>query len=163
VGKSFSMRVNSEGQILDIYGLEEMKKAVINSMNLNEDMKIVMGSSFNQEFYIENIRQSFSQAFNFCPNKIVRVGDSWDKKIKIQTDPEGIINTTYAVKGITDNEISLDVSSKINMLSMNFTWAGNLRVDAKTGLVNKGEMKEAQSSPNFMTRRIIIEGEELEP
>ena len=158
IGKSFLMKVDAEGKVTEVSGLKEMADAMIASMNLNEEMKPMIQRLFSAQFNEENLKQTFSQSFNIFPNKAVKVGDTWDKTIVVPGMVATTMNSTYTVKSITADNVTLGITSTIEVGNTKGTQTGTLIVDPRTGLVTDGDM--VQKFEEKVTSRIKITGKE---
>ena len=138
-GRKFTMKVNAEGKVLEVQGFKEMAQSIADSMNGDEKQKEEMMSKFSQQFNEQNIKDQFERVLYIFPNKEVKVGDSWQKS----TAPGGMMggkyNSTYTVKDIEGDMVTLDEKSTIegtsDKMKMKGDITGTLVVDSKTGLV----------------------------
>jgi hypothetical protein len=142
VGKSFTMKVDPEGKVIAISGLNEMGDAMVNSMGLNGEMKMQARQMFDQQFNEENMKQTFSQAFNIFPNKEVKVGDKWEKSVTMNGPMKADAKTVYTVKDINEKEVTLDAASDIDMGGSKIKQTGTMQVDPVTGLVTKANLEQ---------------------
>jgi hypothetical protein len=159
-GKSFEMKINNQGEVLAITGLDELRQAMMNSLGGDETVQQAMGQAFQQQFNEENIKSSFSQAFSIFPDKAVKVGDSWTKKMSMGAPMASEMNTTYKVKEINNNEVVLDVASDINMGDNKGKQTGTMKLEPNTGLVTEAVLEQKLSNPVNMTTKTKIIGKE---
>ncbi|RYY39316.1 MAG: hypothetical protein EOO08_10745 [Chitinophagaceae bacterium] len=142
-GKSFLLKITREGAVLAVEGVDEMTDAVVADAGLPESEQAAFRTTFSQQFNERSIRESFTQSFNIYPNKSVKVGDSWDRKFV--SNANGLsANATYTVKAIKGDLVYLDIVSDLQMNngSMNGTQKGNMVLEAATGLMRNGEIKQ---------------------
>jgi hypothetical protein len=158
-GKSFVMKVNAEGDVTEVQGLDEMSTAMLDGMNLDADMRPRMEAAFKQQFNEESMKQSFSQAFNIFPNKAVKLGDKWDKDLALNNGMMKM-KTTYTVKDISGDKVTLDAVSQFDMMGSKGSQNGTFVVDAKTGLVTSGDYTQKFEGPMNMTSKGKITGKE---
>lgn len=158
-GKSFTMKVDAEGKVTEVNGIQEMQEAMLNGLNVDEEAREQFEIGFKSQFNEENLKQSFSQAFNIFPNKPVKVGDSWNKEMTMGGGAMKM-NTTYTVKSISGNKVTLDASSTFDMMGSKGNQTGTFVVNANTGLVTKGEYTQTFDGPMKMTSKGEISGEE---
>jgi len=159
-GKSFQMKVSEEGQIVEVVGMQELTEAMVSSVSADEQMKNMMRQMFASQFSEENIKQSFSQAFNIFPKKAVKVGDKWDREVTTKGMIAGQFKTTYTVKEINADDVVLDMASTINVAEMKGTQSGTLHVDPKIGLVTDGNMEQKFGGTMNAVSKIKITGKE---
>ncbi|HYH14552.1 MAG TPA: DUF6263 family protein [Flavisolibacter sp.] len=162
-GKSFIIKVDKEGKVTEVTGLNEIADAMVNSLRVKEEMKPMVRQAFTQQFNEQNIKEIFSQSFNIFPNKPVQVGDSWEKKMAGTTAMPMDVTTTYTVKSIEGNMVNLDAKSKMNFTgggNMSGEQTGTMKVDAKTGLVVDAEFNQKMEGQMQMTTKGRITGKE---
>jgi len=162
-GKSFIIKVDKEGKVTEVAGLQEIADAMVNSMKVKEEMKPMVRQAFTQQFNEQNIKEIFSQSFNIFPNKPVKVGDSWEKKVAGSSTMPMDVTTTYTVKSIEETLVNLDAKSKMNFTgggNMSGEQTGTMKVDAKTGLVVDAEFNQKMEGQMQMTTKGKITGRE---
>lgn len=156
-GKSFLMKVNPEGKILEVSGLKDMAEAMVNGMNIPEQSKPMMLQMFSSQFNDEMMKNNFAQAFDIFPNKPVKVGDTWEKKLSFSGMS---MNTNYTVKEIGKDKVTLDARSTLQMQGSKGTQTGTFVVDRETGLVVDGNFEQKFEAPNKMIAKGKITGKE---
>jgi hypothetical protein len=159
-GKSFTMKVDAEGKVIEVAGIDQLADEMVKSMNLPEEAKGMMQQSFKSQFNEESIKQTFSQAFSIFPNKPVKVGDTWNKDVSMGGMTAATMKTTYKVKEIGDNDVTLDVNSTVEMGENKGTQTGSMKVDQKTGLVTDGDLEQKFTGAMASTVKVKIKGKE---
>jgi hypothetical protein len=162
-GKSFFIKVDKEGKVLEVSGMQQMGEAIVNEMNLPTESKTIILQRFSTQFNDETMKDMFSQSFNFFPAKPVKVGDSWERKLTLSNVTPMEVTTTYTVKSIEGNNVTLDSKSKINITGaakMLGDQTGTLLVDAKSGLVINGEFVQKITGQINVTSQGKITGKE---
>ncbi len=138
-GRKFSMRVNSEGKVTEVFGFKEMATAIADSFHLSEKDRTQMITVFNEQFSDDKVKSQFERFLYIFPNKEVKVGDSWQKTSSGAGPMPGAYNSTYAVKEIEGDMVTLEEKTKISSnkadLKVEGEIEGELVVDSKTGLV----------------------------
>lgn len=142
-GRKFIMKVNSEGQVVEVSGFKEMANSIVDSMGLEgEEMAQVkeqMKQSFDKQFNDADMKSQFERMFYIFPNKQVKVGDSWEKTTTTSGQMPAKYNSTYTVKEIEGDMVTLEEKSKIQSsnekMEMKGTVEGTLVVDSRSGLV----------------------------
>lgn len=142
-GKSFTMKVGEEGNVVSVSGFDEIIKGIIDSAGVNEDMKLQMRVSLQDQFNEQELKDQFAQAFMIFPNKSVKPGDSWQKDYRRGGKIPATFSTTYTVKNMDDGQLTLDAKTIIGSASEEMEvkgeQTGTLLVDSKTGLVRNAE------------------------
>ncbi|HEX7903688.1 MAG TPA: DUF6263 family protein, partial [Chitinophagaceae bacterium] len=73
-GKSFTMKVDAEGNVLEVKGFPEIIQSIVDSSGMGEEIKRQMYASLKDQFNEQNIKDQFAQVFTIFPNKEVKVG-----------------------------------------------------------------------------------------
>jgi hypothetical protein len=166
-GKPFIMKVDESGNIIEIVGFDKIINAMVDSMSINEEQKQKVLASMKDQFNEQQLKDNFAYVFSIFPNKQVKVGDSWDKSYKTSGKLKAQFTTTYTVKEIEGNNISLRTKTRIEPLDgeMQITGeqTGNIIVDSKTGLMINGEFEqdmktEMKGTPVTITGKGKIKG-----
>lgn len=157
--KSFIMDVDAKGQVIKISGLEEMQKAMLDGLNVDDSARADFEMGFKSQFNEDILKQTFSQSFNIFPDKPVKEGDKWNKEMNMVS---GMMktNTTYTVKNIQGDKVTLDAASTFDMMGTKGNQNGTFVVDANTGLVTKAEYTQSFEGPMKMTSKGEIKGKE---
>jgi hypothetical protein len=91
------------------------------------------------------IKSQFSQVFTIFPDKEIRVGDNWENNLSGGGQLPGKNTTTYTVKEIDGNMVTLTTVTKTEgsdeqaNMEMEGSQTGNMLVDSRTGLVINAE------------------------
>jgi Family of unknown function (DUF6263) len=145
-GKTFTMKVDEEGNVLSVTGFEEIINGMVDSAGVDEDMKLQMRVSLKDQFNEQELKNQFAQAFMIFPNKSVKVGDSWQKKFKMGGKMPASYSTTYTVKKMENEQITLDAKTTITSaegeMEVKGEQTGILLVNSKTGLVVNAEFTQ---------------------
>lgn len=158
VGKSFTMKVSPEGKVIAITGLNEMGDAMVNSIGMDDAAKMRARQMFDQQFNEENMKQTFSQAFDIFPNKEVKVGDKWEKTLTMNGAMRADAKTVYTVKDIKEDEVTLDAASDIDMAGNKIKQTGTMQIDPNTGLVTKANLEQTMTGTVNGTTTVKITG-----
>ncbi len=163
IGKKFIIKVNEEGKVLEVTGFEKIVTDMIDSMNLDDNMKVQVTASFKDQFSEQNIKDQFAQVFTIFPNKEIKVGDSWEKTYSTGGKMAAKYNTTYTVKEIDGSHVSMTTKTKIGSNGddedISGTQSGNILVDSKTGLMINGEFdQEIEVKTQGMTVKVTGKG-----
>lgn len=138
-GRKFSMKVNAEGKVEEVTGFKDMAQSITDSLNLDEKKRSDMMQKFNEQFNESNIKSQFERVLYIFPNKEVKVGDSWQKNTTPGGQMGGKYNSTYTVKEIEGDMVTLEEKSEVDGLSDEMKMSGEITgilvVDSKSGLV----------------------------
>ncbi len=139
-GKEFSLKVNEEGEVLEVSGFDQIVNAMVDSTDVTEDIKMQMKASLKDQFNEQNIKDQFAQVFTIFPNKEVKKGDTWEKSWQMGGRMPATYTTKYTVKDIDGDHITLDAKTNIvsdsgSEMKIKGTQNGNLLVDSRNGLV----------------------------
>jgi hypothetical protein len=162
-GKSFMMKVDKEGKVLEVTGLNELAQAMVSSMNLKPEMRSMAQQAFSQQFNEQSVKDMFSQSFNIFPNKPVKAGDTWEKSFSGSATLPIQMTTNYTVKSIDGDFVILDSRSNLNFgddNKMSGTQSGTMKVNAKTGLVEDGTFEQKVTGNMSMSTKGRITGKE---
>jgi len=138
-GRKFLMKVNPEGKILEISGFKGMVEAMVDSFGIEGSEKDQMVAQFEQSFNDQSVKEQFERFWYIFPNKSVKVGDSWEKKSTATGMAAGNYNSTYTVKEIEGDMVTLEENTTITGgkegMNLEGKVKGELVIDSKTGLI----------------------------
>ena len=139
VGKKFIIKVDEEGKVLEVTGFDKIFTDMVDSMGVDEDVKKQVTASMKEQFNDQSIKDQFAQVFTIFPNKEIKVGDSWEKSYATGGKMAAKFTTTYKVKEIEGDHVTLTTNTKISSNDggggISGTQTGNMLVDSKTGLM----------------------------
>ncbi len=144
-GQKFTMKVNAEGKVQEVTGFENMANTIVEAMGVEGSKKEEMIKKFDEQFNAEKMKEQFERTWYIFPDKEVKVGDSWQKDTKTGGKMGGKYRSTYKVKEIEGDMVTLDETTKINSddedgnVSGEIT--GTLIIDSRVGLVVSGEQE----------------------
>ena len=151
-GQKFTMKVNAEGKVTDVRGFENMAQTLMDSMDLPEDKKDEMQKQFDSQFNGDEIKGQMERFWYIFPNKEVKVGDSWEKNSVMGGKLPGKYNSTYKVKEIEGDMVTLEEKTKVESEEVKMKLSGDITgtivVDSRSGLVvsAKQDMKLTASA-----------------
>jgi hypothetical protein len=140
-GKQFSMKINAEGKVTEVSGFKEMAQSIVSSMgnDLSAEEKDKMLKQFDQQFSDEGMKGQMERVLYIFPNKEVKVGDTWQKTSTAAGQVPMAYNSTYTVKEIEGDMVTLDEKSTIKSsdekMESSGTVDGTIVVDSRSGLV----------------------------
>lgn len=146
VGKSFVIKVNEEGKVLEVNGFEAIINGMVDSLDIDQNVKAAVSASLKDQFNEQNLKDQFAQVFTIFPNKEIKVGDTWDKSFSTSGKTAAAYKTTYTVKAIEGDNVTLDTKTKISQAEdgpqMDGTQTGTIMVDSKSGLLINAEFDQ---------------------
>jgi hypothetical protein len=108
-------------------------------MHLDANERAEMGKQFEKQFNADQIREQMERFWYIFPNKEVKIGDSWQRNNELKGDMPGTYKSTYTVKEIEGDMVTLDevthVESNVEKMKLNGDITGTIVVDSKIGLV----------------------------
>jgi Family of unknown function (DUF6263) len=142
-GTKFSMKVNREGKITDISGLENLGDKLATELGLDEGDKATASGSLDKAFNKEEIARNFERFWYIFPNKEVKVGDSWKKTSSFGGQMPATYESTYKVTDIEGDMVTLEekslISAKQTINDNSFESSGEISgivtVDSRSGLL----------------------------
>jgi hypothetical protein len=163
INKPFMVKVNEEGDVLEVTGFDKIVSDMIDSLGLEEQQKEMAKASMKDQFNDQSMKDNFAQMFTIFPNKEVKVGDSWKKTHSTVGKMGAVYNTTYTVKDIDGDHVTLRTDTKINSdkegAEIDGTQTGNIIVDSKTGLMINSEFDQNfKMKTDKMTMDIVGKG-----
>ncbi|RYF97286.1 MAG: hypothetical protein EOO02_20975 [Chitinophagaceae bacterium] len=144
--KSFTLQLDKEGSILSVTGFDKILKDMISPLQVDENSRLQISASLQDQFNEENIKDQFRPFFNIFPNNEVKPGDSWEKSWKTGGRMPSSFVTTYTVKDIDGDHVNLITNTKImsdrKEMEIKGTQKGPLLIDSKSGLVISGSFDQ---------------------
>ena len=152
VGKSYKMKIASNGRIEEVQGLKEILSSVTSLVDA--------GSAVSFEGLIDekSIQQSMSLMFDIYPEKPVRIWDAWTKKDSIAMGVFNLeVTSTYTLQARSEGISTIEVSSAIKMkpgaafpgadvmdvtVNMNGTQKGTLFISEDSGWIKQGTITQ---------------------
>lgn len=148
VNKPFMVKVDEEGNVLEITGVDKIVESMLDSLGIEPERKEMVKASMKEQFSDESMKDNFAELFTVFPNKEVKVGDSWKKTYSKGGKTAATFNTTYTVKEIDGDHVTLKAESKISgkeEMEVEGTQTGNIIIDSKTGLMINAEYEQNMS------------------
>lgn len=148
-GKSFTMKVDAEGKVLEVKGFREMTESIVSSLGLDpekeKETREKLKQQFGQQFNDQKVREQFERFFYIFPAKEVKVGDSWEKSSQASGLYSGNLHSTYTVVEIEGDMVTLEEKTRITSENENGDipgeQTGTLIVDSRNGLVVKAGLQ----------------------
>lgn len=144
-GKSFFMKVNQEGEILEVTGFKEIIAGILDSLTVPGEIKVQLRASLQDQFNEQSTKDFFSNAFFIFPAKEVKLGDSWKKTTMLGGKIGGKQTTTYTVTAVEGDIYTLGTESGFSSegeQKVTGTQTSTLLVDSRTGLLVNGDYEQ---------------------
>lgn len=169
IGKSYTMKITSSGEVKEITGIDEMMNGIINSTELKDSDKTAAQNVFKQFLSDDVVKQQAEEMFKLYPNKKVNIGDKWNTSMNISAGIPMSINTTLQLKDEKDGVATINEDSKIkvdgdkatlDMEGMKFKYNisgkqnGTIKIKEDSGLITNQEITQK------LTGTIGIDGNE---
>lgn len=101
VNENFYIRVSSEGEITDVYGMEKIYENLFKALGdtLKEEEKMTIKESFGKE----SIKEVLQQEYQIFPKNEIHADSSWVKSYTTQVLFFDVVNSAkYTLKGFED-------------------------------------------------------------
>lgn len=142
-GTRFNMKVNREGKITEVSGLENLGDKLATELGLDESEKTTASGGLDKAFNKDEIARNFERFWYIFPNKEVKVGDSWKKTSSFGGQVPATFESTYKVTDIEGDMVTLEekslISSKKDAGDKTFETSGEISgtvtVDSRSGLL----------------------------
>lgn len=158
VGRGFTVQIKPNGEIADIQGVDELLAGMLDALGVPPGSeRDELEASLRSQFGSESLKDSFEKAALFYPDKPVAVGDSWSKKISVETGMPMVLDTTWTLKarknGVATVETRSDVQTNpeaepLEVAGMTITYqlsgeqSGTMELDEKTGWLMSATLKQ---------------------
>ncbi|MBS1593092.1 MAG: hypothetical protein JST90_02125 [Bacteroidetes bacterium] len=147
IGKKFLVTVSPKGKVSKVTGLKEILTDMMASSTPNAVQLV-------QTFFDEDkIISNYSSAYGYFPDHAVKVGETWNNTNQIQSVVPVDIKSTYTLKEVKGNNAVIGMAADIAMkndsmevqgmtakLDLKGTFAGDYKMDIKTGLPTAGSI-----------------------
>jgi CRISPR/Cas system-associated exonuclease Cas4 (RecB family) len=146
VGESFNARINNDGSVVAVSGIEEMFERTLSKLpDMDWERKMEVVELLQNQYGEEQLMQNL-QYLATLPEEGVAVNDSWQDTISMN-DIQAVFVTTYTVKEINDDYVILDVKGIVDSpksptngededsIEMSGDIAYEQRVDRNTGWI----------------------------
>lgn len=156
-GKSFNMKMNKSGKIIEVKGIDSLMQSLYLNSSLDSSKYKEFKDLFNKNFGEESIKNNFGSFFGIYPEKPVSIGEKWSNKNTVVAFFALTIENNYTLTDNKDNLYLIDIQSvmktdaknagmKISGMDMKFnmkgTQTGLLKIDQKTGWISDSEIKQ---------------------
>lgn len=155
-GQSFILKLNQQGKVVDVSGIDKIGDLMISKLGLPEEKKTQALRTFKSQFNEEQVKSSFESAFDIYPSHAVTIGDSWKKQTTTGVGPlKGKMETTYTAKKFENGNLTVAGQGTLKTDNGENTGTQNsqLVVNVATGLVLKNNFElKLSGGQNLVSR-----------
>lgn len=135
IGKPFTIIFTPDGSVKSVSGMSVIIESMLDTIVADGQIAAQM----SQQFSDESMKNMLEQSFNFYPDHVVKVGDSWNMETTIPMNNMNFgIKTKNTLKKISTNEATIKAAGNIAMDmgvgKFTGTQTGTMIVDTATGL-----------------------------
>jgi hypothetical protein len=140
IGKSFSISVAPDGNIVKIEGLGDLIKSQSKSLSGSNEIA--------GQFSDSVVKQMMQNSFDIFPGKVVKIGESWSKKSQMGFSGMKVnVENTYVLKSIEGNKATIGVTSDMSLpkdtasatVQMTGKQEGTIDIDISSGQIISGK------------------------
>jgi hypothetical protein len=161
VGKSFTMKMKANGEILALGGLDKLLEDTVNALELPDGpMKRALAKALREQYGEVAMKESMQQASLTYPDKPLAVGDSWEHTAVTTRGFAASMKNRYTVASRKNGVVTLDIHSQVTdnpkgepmdmgVIKLRYKISGEQKgtseVDAKTGQAIRSNVKQSMS------------------
>lgn len=158
LGQSFFMTITPEGEAEDIEGVDAIIAKILEQSDAEGGVAMdLLESSLKKLFGDQALKEMMGNMLSIYPDKPVRVGDSWSRKIVLEKGLPMIINNTWTLKERREGVAFIEVDStvepnpdapSISMMTvkmrynMTGTQKGTIEVQEDTGWIIRSKLDQ---------------------
>ncbi len=158
VGQGFTMEMTPEGTVTKVEGVDEMLTHMMKNIKVqDESTRETMEKKLKQQFGNQALKEMMENMMAIYPDKPVRIGDSWNKRVTISKGFAMIIDNTWTLKDRRDGIAVVEVKSTIKPnpnakpldlgpLTLRYNIGGKqqgeMEIDEATGWVMQAKMTQ---------------------
>lgn len=153
VNKSFTVKVDNKGKVLDVRGIENIINSVVDNVPVDAEKRKALKASLAQSFSDDAIKAMVGQSMNYFPPQDVKVGDVWETTGDVKAGfPMKIINkwnllsesddllhvgVQSTIVANTKNE-AMDIMGVKAIVKLNGVCNGTVDINKDNGLIQEG-------------------------
>lgn len=172
IGKSLTMRIDKQGNVLELQGVDKLMGDLINNLNIeNPQEKQQILKALEQNFGDEALKESFSKVTKVYPPASTKVGDSWEDTQTLNMGYPITISNKYTLKEEQGDFLTIDMNSDIKTSSaepmdmmgirarydLSGSQTGSFKLNKNSGIAESG------NSTQKMAGSIVFEPSDLAP
>ncbi len=114
VGQSFTMIISPEGNVKDIYGVDEMLSNMIEQLDLPDfPMMDDLMKNLKGQFGDEALKENMEKMMAVFPDSPVGIGERWTKRLVLSRGFPMILDNTWTLKARKDGLAIIEVRSVV--------------------------------------------------
>jgi hypothetical protein len=114
LGQSFTMELSPEGQVKDLWGVDDMLAGILGALDLPPGgMRDTLEQSFRSQFGEQSMKENMENMMAIYPADPVDIGDTWTKKVVVATGFPMILENSWTLKSRQDGVATIAVFSKV--------------------------------------------------
>lgn len=115
VDQGFTMEISSQGVVVGITGTDKIIDKMLEDMDLPEsdEMTAELRQSMQNQFGDDALKETMKTMFSIYPDRPVGVGDAWTATWRMTKGFPMVLNNTWKLKQISDDEVVIDVNTKV--------------------------------------------------
>jgi len=113
IGKTFTVKIAPDGTIPEVTGMEKLFNNALDELKLEGKAREQAKQLLEQQFGADNVRSLFEQTLAIYPDKPVKTGDSWSRKIDASQVFPMVINNTWTLDSYNDKQVVLKLTSTL--------------------------------------------------
>jgi len=172
IGKSLTMRIDKQGNVLELQGVDKLMGDLINNLSIeNPQEKQQLLQALEQNFGDEALKESFSKVTKVYPPAGTKVGDSWEDTQTLNMGYPITISNKYTLKEEQGDFLTIDMNSDIKTSSaepmdmmgirarydLSGNQTGSFKLNKNSGIAESG------NSTQKMAGSIVFEPSDLAP
>ncbi|MBI2864589.1 MAG: hypothetical protein HYX94_08530 [Chloroflexi bacterium] len=179
IGQGFAMKLASNGMVNDIQGIDDMLARMIENLSSVPGLdRAALEKGLKEQFGDEAMKESMQNALSIYPDKPVKIGDAWTRRITLTRGYPMVSDNTWKLTGRKGGVASIAVSSQVESLAssgtggaavfkLSGTQEGTIELEEATGWIRRSKMSQRlsgqvetgpQSWPISMESTISFEG-----
>jgi len=111
LGKSFTIKLNNEGKLLEVKGLDNIITSAIDNTPGTEQQKQALKKLLKQSFSDEGIKSMFQQNIKNYPPGNIKVGDIWERTSELTVIFPMVITSKYKLLSEKDGLLNIDMQT----------------------------------------------------
>jgi len=158
VGKSFGLKVNSDGKNISLISFDSVLKNSLEQISKRKEFsgvdKNLLSQLVNNFFNSKEIEKSFEKFFEVYPSKKVSIGENWTIEKEVGEPIPAKISNNFVLKNVSNDTLYLLQESKISLKKgrqnveepqiseLSGRQSGDIVLSRTTGIVLRSEVKQ---------------------
>lgn len=160
LGKGFTLKLDSKGQVLELKGVEELLNSITDKIPGDNEQKKTLKSFLAESFGDDAIKSMINQTMNYYPQNKVKNNDTWENQYSVSVLFPMTVNNKFTLLGEKNRLLNLDVHSTITAdtkdkpidimgaranAKLNGDCKGTVAVNKETGLISRANLTQNMS------------------